>query len=386
MRRIMTRLSVVLVLLVGSCSVIPSPLDSGGPKAVGTRIETVLADAEFPVAIAFAHDGRALYTEKNTGRIRILSAAGELLSEPFASVPVVTNSERGLLGITLHPEFEGNGFVYVYYTRSNTGQTSSNSSAAQDNRVVRFTAAGNVAAGGETLIARLPVLPGPNHDGGNIRFGPDGKLYVTIGDLAQSDNAQDIDALAGRMLRYNDDGTIPAANPFGPDNPTFALGLRNSFDFAFDPVGGALFASENGPDRHDEINRIIAGSNYGWPSVQGFADDAVGDPEGESSFVPEFGTYVDPLIDETDGVVAPTGVDFAPDATLGADSESRLFVGQFNTGRVVRYTLNESRDGLTDVTIFAQGIEAGITDVAFAPDGTLYVLTSTSILRIVPDN
>src|SRR5690606_28895469 len=106
---------------------------------------------------------------------------------------------------------------------------------------------------------KLPATPGPNHNAGHLAFGPDGKLYVSIGDLANSANAQDPDVRAGKILRINDDGSIPADNPFGENNAAFALGLRNSFDLAFDPASGVLFATENGTFRNDEVNRIVAG-------------------------------------------------------------------------------------------------------------------------------
>lgn len=357
------------------CGGSPSPIDPGDPAGEGIRIEEVVPIARFPVAIAFAPDGRAFYTEKDTGLVRVLTPEGQLLAAPFADVPVASSGERGLLGIALHPQFDENGYVYVFYTRSATGEDTRDFGAALDNRVVRFTAIGNVGVE-ETLIFEMPATPGPNHNGGNIHFGPDGKLYVTLGDLNDVNNAQAINVLPGRILRLNDDGTIPADNPFGPQNPTFALGLRNSFDFTFDPVTGGLFATENGTFLHDEVNLLPPGSNGGWPLVEG--------PAGDQTINVDFGFYVDPLV-ASDGSVAPTGIDFAPDATFGPESQHALFVGEFLTGRVIRYTLNAARDAVVAEDIFARSITGGITDVTFAPDGTLYVLTSTSILRIVPE-
>ena len=372
---VLIALALIALAVPVACSPTPGPADPGGPTGTSVTLETVLDPADFPVAIAFAPDGRMFFTEKETGRIRILDADGQLLSEPFADVPVVANSERGLLGITLHPDFADNGYVYAYYTRSSTGEDTRTSSAAQDNRVVRFTAVDDRGTD-ETLILELPVTPGPNHDGGNIRFGPDGKLYVTLGELADSSNAQRLDVLPGRILRVNDDGSVPEDNPFASDNATYVLGLRNNFDFVFDPLTDVIFTTENGTFLHDEVNRFPAGSNGGWPLVEGSSDGQTVDVEA--------GTYVDPIV-EHDGVVVPTGIDFAPDATFGTDAEHQLFVGEFLTGRVIRYTLNDARDVVTGETIFAQGITGGITDVAFAPDGTLYVLTTTSVLRVVPE-
>ena len=364
----------LIVVAIGACA--PPVFQPGDSFEGEILIETVVENAAFPVAIAFAPDGRAFYTEKETGRIRVLTAAGELLAEPFADVAVVANSERGLLGIALHPDFAQNGFVYVFYTSSSSGQDSRSSSAAADNRVVRFTAVGDTGTS-ETLIVTLPAAPGPNHNGGNIRFGPDGKLYITLGELASASNSQTVDVTPGKILRYNDDGTIPDDNPFGVGNPAYILGLRNSFDFAFDPVSGVIFATENGTNLHDEVNRLPAGANGGWPLVEGFS--------GGTTVNVAAGDYVEPVV-ATDGIIVPTGIDFAPDATFGADSETQLFMGEFLTGRVTRLTLNEARTTVAATATFAEGIAGGITDVAFAPDGTLYVLTTTSIQRIRPDD
>lgn len=353
------------------------PDDPGGIGGERIKVEVVLAGASFPVAIAFAPDGRIFFTEKNSGQIRIIRD-GALLPVPFATVPVNSIGERGLLGIALHPEFASNGWVYVYYTRA--GGTAL---GASDNRVVRFTADGDAADGGETLIVSLPVSAATNHNGGNIRFGPDGKLYVTIGELADAPAAQDLSRLQGKVLRYNDDGSIPGDGPFGPDSPVFALGLRNSFDFAFDPVSGSLFATENGPASHDEINRIEPRGNFGWPRVLGPADDAFGGPAGELAFAAATPNYQDPLLD-INPVTVPTGIDFAPNALFGAELEHAMFYGEYLSGRVWRVELSAERDGIAGRSMFVTGVPDGINDVAFAPDGSMYVLTSTTIYWVTP--
>ncbi|GMV95791.1 MAG: oxidoreductase [Phycisphaerae bacterium] len=361
--------------LAGSGCPLTGPIDSGEPRGTRIDIQEYVAAAAFPTALAVAPDGRVFYTEKETGRVRVVSAAGELRPEPFAEVPVVSLSERGLLGIALHPDFEQNGYVYLFYTRSAAGAGSSLLGEPLDNRVVRFRAAGDVADGPETLILSLPATPGPNHNAGHLAFGPDRKLYVSLGDLAVSARAQDLDSPAGRILRLNDDGSVPDNNPFGAGNPTYCLGLRNSFGLAFDPVSGALWATENGTSNHDEVNRLIAGGNCGWPLVQGFV---------ESPPAVAAGTYVNPAVDYSEGSVVPTGIAFAPDAVFGAASRHQLFVAQYRTGRILRYTLNEARDGVIEEAVFAQAIADGITDLAFGPDGHLFVATGRQILRIVP--
>ncbi len=367
--------------LIPRCQVETPQPGPNPPSGVGVRVLTVVEAADFPVAMAMAPDGRIFYTEKETGRIRILTADGQLLPDPFATVPPSTSSERGLLGIALHPDFVSNGWLYVYYTRSNTGAPDGGFFSAEDNRVVRFTAAGNVAGGAETVIFRLPALVGPVHNGGNIHFGPDRKLYVTIGELADPPAAQSVNNLRGKIMRINDDGGIPDDNPFGAGSPVFALGVRNSFDFTFDPVSQVLIATENGLHSNDEINRIVAGGNYGWPEVEGVRDTA-----SELAFSPESGTLTDPIVDLIE-TVAPTGIDFAPDDTFGAGTKNQMFIGEYKTGQVMRYTLNADRTGVIagPATALVNDLPGGITDIAFAADGTLYVTTTSKILHVVPE-
>ena len=341
-------------------------------------VTTIASGLNVPVALAFAPDGRLFYTEKNTGHVRILNN-GNLLPLPFVDVPVNTASERGLLGIAFDPNFSSNGYVYAYYTRSSTGVDTGNSSAVTDNRVVRFTADGDVAQpGSEALIISLPGLPGPNHDGGNIRFGPDGKLYVTIGELAVSSNSLDLSVLPGKILRLNTDGSAPSDNPFANDGDPntlaeiFAYGLRNSFDFTFHPLTGKLFATENGPTNHDEVNVIEAGQDYGWSQVQGIADTPA-----ELAYKAANPDYRDPILDIAPGTTAPTGIDFS--------AANDLYFGEFNTGKIRKITLTGGAlDQLLSVEDFGDGF-GSITDVQIAPDNTLFVATTNAIYRIQGD-
>lgn len=358
----------LLLPLVG-CVDTPSPADPGGPQGDGLSFSKI-TDAAFPIAMAIAPDGRIFYTEKATGRVRVIKNAA-LLPTPFVQVSTNSFNERGLLGITLHPDFANNGFVYVYYTLAGDAAL-----GAEANRVARFVADGDVAAPGETPIIDLPVSAATNHNGGNIRFGPDGKLYITIGELADAPTAQDLGKLQGKILRLNDDGTVPADNPM-PGSAIYAYGVRNSFDFTFDPVSEEIFATENGPESDDEINRILAGGNYGWPNVVGYADGA------EKTFADANPNYYDPLI-AINPVTAPTGIDFSPNTLFG--KAFTLYFGEYKTGRIYAVELNDARDASTSQAQFAAGIPGGITDVQFAPDGSMYILTGEAIWRVTPDN
>jgi len=193
---------------------------------------------------------------------------GALLATPFATVAVDSTSERGLIGIALHPDFAANGFVYVYATRIAAG--------VSNNRITRFTAAGDVAAGGSELtLVNLPALSSAtNHNGGAMHFGSDRKLYVAVGDNGNGAKAQNLADPFGKLLRFNDDGTIPVDNPFfatqsGLARAVWAYGLRNPYTFAVQPGTGRIHINDVGQSTWEEINLGVAGANYGWPQSEG---------------------------------------------------------------------------------------------------------------------
>ena len=209
--------------------------------------------------MAFSPDGRLFYTEKNSGNIKILQN-NKVLDRSFATLSdVYVNWEQGLLGITLDPDFEQNHFVYVYYTARGIA------SSDPVNRVVRFTEENNVGKDVKVLLDNIPASKG-YHSGGALAFGPDDKLYITVGDATEHPFAQDPGILIGKLLRINRDGTFPQDNPF-PNSPVYTLGHRNMYGIAFDKYGDGLL-SENGDYYYDEINLIQKGGNYGFPTFQ----------------------------------------------------------------------------------------------------------------------
>ena len=228
--------------------------------------ETTITGIASPTAMEIAPDGRIFVCEQG-GRLRVIKN-GALLPTPFLTVSVDSSGERGLLGIAFDPSFgQLNSFIYVYYTVP---------SNPRHNRVSRFTANGDVAAAGsETVILELENLTNAtNHNGGAIHFGPDGKLYVAVGENATAPNSQTLSNRLGKVLRINSDGSIPNDNPFfntatGVNRSIWALGLRNPFTFAFQPGTGRLFINDVGQNTWEEINDGIAGSNYGWPDSEG---------------------------------------------------------------------------------------------------------------------
>lgn len=344
--------------------------------------ETVVSGAEQPVDLAFAPDGRVFYTEKETGRIRIIKN-GSLLESPFATLPVNNFSERGLLGIALHPDFATNHFLYVFFSRSTTNAVSGSPPEIDENRVVRFNADDDIPHSEPVTIVSLPAQGPGIHNGGAIRFGPDGNLYIATGDLANDDNAQNLTALPGKILRYGDDGAILAGNPFDADSPVFAMGIRNTFGLAFD-ASGRLFGNENGSFNHDEINLIESGGNYGWPSVQGEADDALGDPIGETSFASSNANYHDPIVDKSDGSVGAAGIAVIPDETYGAGLTGRILYGEYSNRRIMMIEVDADGHLVGEKSVFIDGLPARIRGMAFAPDGILWLAAENAIIRLLP--
>jgi Glucose / Sorbosone dehydrogenase len=246
----------------------------------------------------FAPDGRLFFVEVNAGRIRVANGM-ELQSEPMATLAVQQAAESGLLGLALDPEFSKNHFVYAYYSEGDR----SDPSRGIRNRVVRFTERDGIAGEMTPILDNLPVSSTgaeDAHQGGALLFGPDGRLYVSVGETGNPAASQDLASLAGKILRVNADGSIPPDNPF-PGSPVFAFGFRNPWGMVFHPKTGALFATENGNKAHDEINLVTAGGNYGWPKVDGINDDP---------------KYEDPIWDSGHGRDARNGGDHR---VLGGD-------------------------------------------------------------------
>ena len=230
----------------------------------GFRAEVVAGGIAAGTAMAFAPDGRLFVCQQN-GALRVIKN-GQLLTTPFVTLSVDAAGERGLLGVAFDPAFAANSHVYVYYTAQTTPRR---------NRVSRFTAAGDLALqGSELVILELEALSATNHNGGAIAFGPDGALYVAVGDNAVSSNAQTLANRLGKILRINADGSLPPDNPFyaqasGANRAIWALGLRNPFTFAFESGTGRMFINDVGQSTYEEINEGLAGANYGWPASEG---------------------------------------------------------------------------------------------------------------------
>ena len=240
----------------------------GGTREVPAGITRALNWASgFSEATAFTElpDGRLLVAQQ-TGAVRVVQSDGTFLSAPMLTVAVDSFQDRGLIGVVAHPQFSSNGFIYVYYTVP----------ASQGNlhyRLSRFTVSGNTA-GGEVVLADLPAVSSGIHGGGGLRFGTDGKLYVGVGEAGVPTNAQNLNTPYGKLLRFNDDGSIPSDNPFCTTQgklacAVWAYGLRNPFTLAVQPGTGRILINDVGSSRWEEIDVAARGANYGWPASEG---------------------------------------------------------------------------------------------------------------------
>ncbi len=308
-----------------------------------------------PTAMAIAPDGRIFVCQQG-GALRVIKN-GALLPTPFVSLPVDSNGERGLLGVAFDPAFATNQFVYVYYTAT---------TPTVHNRVRRFTANGDLAAPGSVDILDLEPLVAGNHNGGAIHFGPDGKLYVAVGENAVASNAQSLSNRLGKMLRINADGSIPTDNPFfntamGVNLAIWALGLRNPFTFAFNPGGSEMFINDVGQSSWEEINDGVAGSNYGWPDTEGQTTN------------PNFRSPRYAYANDAQTCAIAGGAFYSPAVSqFPADYASDYFFADLCGGWIKRLDL-----ATNDVTTFATGISQPV-DVHVGNDGSLYYLAGAS--------
>ncbi len=325
-------------------------------------------------AFAQAPDGR-YFVATQTGAVRIVTAAGALLPTPFLTLSVDASGERGLIGVALHPGFANNGFVYLYYTTAEGGT---------HNRISRFTAnpanPDIVSVGSEVRIADLPALTAAtNHNGGALHFGRlDGKLYVGVGDNAVASRAPDPTQVFGKVLRFNDDGSIPGDNPFcttAASQPcaVWALGLRNPYTLAEQPGSGRLHINDVGQNNWEEVNLGARAANYGWPASEGptstpgvvaplFSYPHSVDPAGPGGFV--------------SGCAVIGGAFYPADGNFAAPYRGNYFFTDLCSGAVTRLDLANNN------VAYAFGQVAGSpVGVLVGLDGALLVLTRTTIVR-----
>ncbi len=381
-----------LALIFATTILTALPFVSSAQTLLDPRLiaEPVASGFALPSQIDFVANDDFFLIEQRTGKVFRVTGGS---SVEVLDVAVNTSStEQGLLGLAAHPQFDTNGFVYLYYSESSTGGDSAVPSQVLGNRIYRFTYNGSDLVS-PLLIKHLPGNPGFSHNGGILEYGPDDKLYAVIGDQLQSGALQNISGGqvddTGVILRMEDDGSPAAGNPFltvpGYES-YYAYGVRNCYGLDFDPVTNVLWQTENGPSDYDELNRVDPGFNSGWKQIMG--PDAR-DPEGVADLVMVTNAfYSDPEFSWFDsrGV---TALEFLDSTELGASYQNDLFVTNFTSGNLYHFELNAARDSLVlagaglqdlvgDTTEELGELVVGdfesITDIDTGPDGNLYIL------------
>jgi glucose/arabinose dehydrogenase len=376
----------------------PTPPTLSDPNI---RVEKVIAGLESPTSMAFLDNDDIIITQKDNGRVRLVSN-GVLQPQPILQVPVLNNSERGLLGVAIANTTTGSSTktVFLYYTEPVGDQAR--------NRIYRYEWNGVNNLTGGRLILDLPGEPGPNHNGGKMQIGPDGMLYTVKGDLNRDGMLQNVrdgpppdDTSVILRVDYNGNGVGNILSAMGVDlSKYYAYGIRNSFGFDFDPLTGVLWDVEDGPTDYDEINIVLPGFNSGWQKVMGPL--GIEGITAEDLVLFQGSHYADPVFSwlRSEGV---TDMEIFNSTSLGEEYAYNMFVGDINNGNLYFFTINGNRSGLDlggipgledfvannseelNAVILGRGFSGGITDIQTGPDGYLYILTfSGDLYRVVP--
>jgi len=340
--------AIIFAILIWVSPSNPPPIPEPVTEYGNEYVQILATNLEKPWAIGFADD-KIFVTEK-VGRVRVIES-GILLDDPLATLRTANVFDGGLLGIAVHPAFDKNHFIYVYYTYEKDG--------ALWNKILRITESNNKLDAAKTIFDNIPGSAYSN--GGIIKFGPDGKLYVGTGYVSDSHGPQDIQSLEGKILRLNDDGTIPDDNPFS-DSPVFSFGHMNPKGLGWDNVGN-LFVTEMGPSKNDEINLVQSGGNYGWPEQE---------CSGNEEFIDPINCY-DPAID-------PGGIVFYYEDKVKLDNP--LVLATLRASHL--FNLEIVDEEIKSQTSILSGM-GRIRDVSVGPDGYLYLITSNTDGKGFPD-
>jgi aldose sugar dehydrogenase len=336
------------------------------------KVETLTNKLDHPWGLAFLPDGRMLVTER-PGRLRIVTRDGKI-SPPLGGVPkVYANGQGGLLDVALDPNFASNRLVYLSFAEPGPGGAST--------AVARGRLGDNAITDLKVIFSQMPKVSGGNHFGGRLVFARDGTLFITTGERAKFDPAQDLSGHLGKIIRINPDGSVPRDNPFvgraGVRPEIWSYGHRNPQGAALNPRTGALWETEHGPLGGDEVNIPQAGKNYGWPLVS-WGNHYSGLPIAKPNTRPEL---TDAIYHWTP-VIAASGLAFY-NGDLLPSWRGNLIAGGLVSRGIVRLTL----DGDKIVGEERIGLGARVRDVRQGPDGAVYVLTDQGdgkILRLSP--
>jgi glucose/arabinose dehydrogenase len=336
------------------------------PNGDSVTVERWVENLRIPWSLIFLPDGRALVSER-PGDIRLIKD-GRLSEKSYAKINVAHTGEGGLMGLAIHPSFPGKPYIYLMHTYEDDGKLF--------NRVIRLKDLGDKGEFDKVIIDNIPG--GRLHNGGRIAFGPEGMLYITTGETFDSELAQDLRSLGGKILRVTAEGKIPDDNPF-KGSPVYSYGHRNPQGICWRPDGSTLFESEHGPSgefarfAHDEINIIVKGGNYGWPLVIG---------------APGLKSYIDPVI-VWKKATPPSGITFYKGDLLG-HLKGDLFVATLRSEALIRIKPGDKPDSVKRIerwfaSDYNDGRYGRIRDVVEGPDGALYFLTNNTDGRGSPE-
>jgi glucose/arabinose dehydrogenase len=339
------------------------------------RVVTVVRDLVHPWGLAFLPGGDMLVTER-VGRLRIVRN-GALVASPVPGVPeVALGGQGGLLDVALHPEFAQNRLIYLSYAGAGEGGSGT--------EVARARLVDDALVALETILVVRPKSLGGRHFGSRLLFGRDGYLYVTAGERANRDRAQDLGDLAGTVMRITDDGGIPPDNPFvdrpGARPEIYAYGNRNPQGLATHPETGRIWESEHGPKGGDEINLLVPGTNYGWPVItygRSYSGARIGEGTSKAGMAQPIRHWGEPSISPS-GMAFYTGEDFP-------SWRGNLFLGALSGRVLVRLVLDGAK--VVHEERLLEGLGQRIRDVRQGPDGRLYLLTDApngALLRLDP--
>ncbi len=349
-----TRILAIIAAVAASILIITSPSGSivipkPNTSSTGTdAVQIIATHLQKPWALTFG-DGKIFFTEK-VGKLRVIDN-GVLVNESVADFRVADISDAGLLGVTTHPDFTNNHFIYVYYTYKEGDKLW--------NKVLRITESSDKIVDAKVILDKIPGAE--FDDGGVIKFGPDKKLYIGTGDATDENAAQDLTSLAGKILRLNDDGSIPNDNP-NPNSPVYSLGHRDPQGLAWDTQGN-LYETEEGPTKNDEINLIKANKNYGWPSQE---------CSGSKEYQSALNCY--------NISIEPAGIAYYGSGSLDFKNSMILATLRGN----ILYQLPISNGNVTSQKIILDGL-GRIREVGVGPDDYLYILTGNTDGQGFPD-
>lgn|GEM_PF-374358 len=370
------------------------------PSSIGVTSTLVRGGLQNPWAMRFDGGGKLLFTSRNVNKVRLtrMDVSSPTTLEPFSapdsSTPVRGDGEGGVLGFAFDPAFSSNSKVYICYSYFKGGVVADTN---RRNRLSSFVLGSGSLGSEATLIDDIPGWS--NHNGCRVVYGPDGKLYVSMGEspglFSGPDKAQELSSTGGKILRVNPDGSVPGDNPFvgtaGASPLVWTLGHRNPQGLAFRPRNNQLWSTEHGPDVRDELNLIEAGKNYGWPKCTGTVSTCSSISTAASTYKPAVQQY------EPDGIsptVAMSDMVFY-NHPLVPEWRDNIFFVSLKTGRLYRVRVSEAGVWQSDQILIdgfidgSSGSKIRLRDVVVGPDGNLYISTdegsNSRIFRVRPN-